>query len=274
MNCPVCGADLKDKKVCECGWEEKEEKTAEEVVEETTEQVLPEDEDKVFNIEGVDDEALASTFGTPEELDEYLREYEIDFKKIQENEQKQKAKKKTPWGVAFVSLIAGVLATLIVIGSLNGTIVNLFDRVMYGSPQPTVENFVTAFFETYDAKGVVKQSSPCLLSNFNANIGDVEAAEQSVNGYFEYMLYNNALIKAKFKRVIEFEYIKNGTDEFEDYLDEYKALGDEKLSKVKDITAFYSALIELETEQYGETYPSYTEVICVKINGDWLVHSF
>ena len=295
MKCPVCGADLENKKVCECGWEEKEETTAEDVTNETTEQVLPENEDKIFNIEGVDDESLAAAFGTPEELDEYLREYEIDFKKIQEEEERQsrKTKKKTPWGVAIVSFLAGVLATLIVIGSLNGTILKLFDRVMYGSPKTSVETFFDCVYETHNEDEFLKVISPYqretvknaaiqfvsygYVDSFeideNVDVNDDKAFAPYVKAYLSYFASSGYSVKIDSFESSDVIYYNNTSSTYDLYAKQYlpKSTDNKNVQLYADINCSLDLTIKSDQTSQSESSTEEYKIVCAKIDGKWQV---
>ncbi len=292
MNCPVCGTDLKDKKVCECGWKEKEE-TTEEVATETTEQVVPESEDKILDIEGADEENLDVALGVDEELDEYLREYEIDFKEIQENEEKPKTKKKTPWGVAIISFLAGVLATLIVIGSLNGTILRLFDRVMYGSPKASVETFFDCIYETQKEDEFLNVISPYqketvksaamqfvaygYVDSFkvdeNVDVNDDKAFKPYVKAYLSYFASSGYGVKIDNFEVSDIIYYNNASDTYDAYATQYlpKSTDNKNVQLYADVNCSLDLTITSEQTSESESSTEEYKLVCAKIDGVWKI---
>ncbi|MBQ4155823.1 MAG: hypothetical protein IJD90_03350, partial [Clostridia bacterium] len=157
MICPVCGFDMKEEKTCEkCGFEASEN-------EQTLEPETDVDFDSLEKIK-VDFEEVDGEQEVQEDvISETVENLEVDFDEINQNVSEEKKSKNGMWGVSFVSFIAGVLATLIVVGCLNGTIVSYFDRITNGTPYETVESFCDFYFQdSPNADNMVKTFSPYL----------------------------------------------------------------------------------------------------------------
>ena len=170
MKCEKCGAELDENNICPIcdNKPEGEEITA------NSEREVADNETKI-DIEAL--ENLKVDFEEVEGLEQSGQEYTekddfkassdelvIDFDEINNNVKNTAEKKNnSSWLVAFVSFIAGVLATLITIGCFNGTIINYFDRITNGSPKDAVESFCKFYYQTdSNAKKLTEIFSPYL----------------------------------------------------------------------------------------------------------------
>lgn len=263
MICPKCGFDMGEEKTCEkCGWvEESAEIQNNEISEDNSieSEETQADLNSLENInvdfnevEGTDSEAEDEVKTSPDDL-------VIDFDEINEKSKDMKNKKSgSSWLVALVSFIAGVLATLIVVGCLNGTVITYFDKVTNGTPYEVIEKFCKSNFETNNAKDFTAACSPFyraeILSaiqqqseyyNMETNLDyDMDVTKDSnfvpVAEYF----MKNFVVSDTQKMIIDnieyqgIEYYKSGTDEFHSYLDEYKGSSNSVVAQAKGVSLF------------------------------------
>ncbi len=222
MICPICGFDMKEETVCEkCGFEE-----------------TKVDFEALENIK-VDFDDVETAEDVEEKVSVEDEDLEIDFEQIDQKTVENKPKKSNFWGVSIVSFLAGVLATLIVVGSLNGTIISYFDKVTIGTPYETVESFCDFYFQDNPTvEGMVESFSPYLRSqivselaqygfdtevDLNADVTDDEKFKDVAKFYLD--LVNDSNEQTTKITSIEYEdvqYYKSGSDEFNTYLEEYK----------------------------------------------------
>lgn len=271
MICPICGFDMQDEKTCEkCGWVAEDTEKVAEQPEEKAE--IVENNDEIETIEGLDVDLneVATDEETQETEDEFASSEEdlvIDFDEI-DNSVVEQAPKGNNWMVSLVSFLAGVLATLIVVGCFNGTIVQQFDKLTNGTPYDVVESFCKLQFGIItDADEMVRTNSPFFreqiigqLEYYNQMTGSVSEVNldidvtndkeyKEVARYYLDMLAmnNNQKVKITNLEFTGIEYYKSGSDEFEAYLAEYKAGGDE-LEKTDNISIFANVTFNLAYE--------------------------
>jgi len=238
MICPICGFDMKDEKNCEkCGFELSEN-------EQTLEPETDVDFDSLEKIEVDFEEVDGEQEVQEDEISETVENLEVDFDEINQNVAEEKKSKSGMWGVSFVSFIAGVLATLIVIGCLNGTIVSYFDRITNGTPYETVESFCDFyFFADLDADNMVKTFSPYYRAQIAAELAqynfqnDVDlnfdltddtkfkdVADFYINLINDPSTPLNKIKSIDFDKIV---YYKSDSEEFKTYLNKYKVVDNE-----------------------------------------------
>lgn len=256
MNCPKCGKDIGDKHLCECGWTDIEVNDVENKNdnEETNADLKSLENINVDfdEVNGVDNEVEDEVSASPDDL-------VIDFDTINEKTDKNPSKKSgSNFLVALVSFIAGVLATLVVVGCLNGTIINYFDKFSNGTPYEVIESFCKSNFETNDAKAFTKASSPYYRAQIASAIKqqssyygtqvdvnlDVDVTKDSEFEKIADYFMKNYVVSDTQKMIINkidysgIEYYKSGSDEFKNYLNEYKSSSDENVAKAKGVSLF------------------------------------
>lgn len=240
MFCPKCGFDMEDNKICEkCGYDS-----------ETVETQNEELEDIKVNFDETDSNEIEKEDEVVANEDDLV----IDFDEIEEN-QPIKPANSGSWLVALVSFVAGVLATLIVIGCVNGTVMSAFDKVVNGNPQDTVTTFVKTNFETADAKVFTENASVYYRSYIASTLASYAQQGYSIDvdtdidvtddekflDIAKFWLSGNSSYKIQVDNVEinNVEYYKSDSDEYETNIEKYKSSSDEKVVKsADDVTVF------------------------------------
>lgn len=258
MYCPKCGADIADNHSCEkCGWSENDANTEE--VKNFDEVETQADLNSLENLNVDFNEVDGFETEKEDEANFSDDDLKIDFETI-DNGVKAKPGKKSGSTiiVSLISFIAGVLATLVVIGCVNGTVINYFDKFTNGTPYEVIENFCKSNFETNDAKMFTKTSSPYYRAQIASAIKqqstyygqqvDVDLdCDVTKNSEFEKVadyFMKNYVVSDTQKMVINkidfknIEYYKSDSDEFKSYLNEYKSSSNEKVAKAEGVSLF------------------------------------
>ena len=281
MKCENCGAALGDDNICpKCGWTLEERESSLD-----NENEIDADIDSLDNlvvdfdeIDGEDESEKAEfeedEFGASDD------ELAIDFDEINKSSDKSKGQKGgSSWLVAFVSFIAGVLATLITIGCFNGTIIGYFDRITNGSPKECVESFCKFYYQTdSSAKKMTKVFSPYLRAHIISELKsyveyagistdvnlDIDVTKDSefekVAEYYLNLVTSSSTQQVKITNLKfnTIEYYKSGTDEFNSYLSEYKSSSDENAAKADGVSVF--AKVSFKINYTVENIPQSTTV--------------
>ncbi len=235
MICPICGFDMKEELTCEkCGF----------VVQEHIDEDASTDFDALEKIEVDFNELENSEVIAEDEVLADESDLEVDFETIEQNSVDVKSKKSNNWGSSIVSFIAGVLATLIVVGCLNGTIINYFDKITNGTPYETIDTFCDYyFFDNPSVDDMVKTFSSYYRSqvvdelaqygfqndvDLYFDMNDDEKFKDVANFYLN--LINDTSSQSVKIKSINYDYItyyKSGSEQFESYLKKYKLVDNE-----------------------------------------------
>lgn len=286
MKCEKCGVKLDENNICPiCGMKPENEQISNNSEQETIEADTKVDVESLENLEVNfdEDDGLEESEQENAENDDFKAssdELVIDFDEINHNVKNTNDKKSnSSWLVAFVSFIAGVLATLITIGCFNGTIINYFDRITNGSPKECVESFCKFYYQSDgDAKKITDVFSPYFreeLVNELKSYAEYAGTSMDVNfdidvtndGEFEkfaefYLDFVKSLstqkVSIKNLKYNSIEYYKSGTDEFNSYLSEYKSSSDEKVAMAEGVSVF--AKITFKIDFTVESIPQTTTV--------------
>lgn len=286
MKCEKCGVELDENNICpKCG-----RKPEDEQISDTSEQEIIETETKVDveslenlevnfdEVDGLEDSEQQSV-----ENDDFKAsndELVIDFDEINHNVKNTNDKRNnSSWLVAFVSFIAGVLATLITIGCFNGTIINYFDRITNGSPKECVENFCKFYYQSdIDAKKMTEAFSPyvreMLVNDLKSYVEyskvpidinlDIDVTKDSefekIAEYYLDLVTSSSTQKVSITNlnINNIDYYKSGTDEFNSYLSEYKSSSNDKVSKAEGVSVF--AKVAFKVNCTVESIPQATTV--------------
>ncbi len=282
MKCKKCGMDMAESAVCpECGWRPEDDfDIPEDSAEFETEVDIDSLENLQFNFNEVDG-------GSEYEQEDYEKddfdtsndELVIDFDEINQNVvTSHKHKGSSSWLVAFVSFIAGVLATLITIGCFNGTIISYFDRITNGTPTETVENFCKFYYQSdSDVEKITNAFSPYLRAQIVSELQsyvEYYGVEADINldidvtndsEFAKVAEYYLSLVTQSLSQKItitsldykNIEYYKSGTDEFNSYLSEYQSSSDEKVAAAEGVSLFakvsFSISYDIKTIQQETT---------------------
>lgn len=250
MFCPKCGFDMEDNKICEkCGFNSETVETQNEELEDIK----------------VDFDENASAEVETETEDEVVAKEEdlvIDFDEIQEN-QPIKPANSGSWLVSLVSFIAGVLATLVVIGCVNGTVMSCFDKVVNGNPSDTVTSFLKTNFETADTDVFTDISSIYYRSYIASTLEsyaeqgysvdvdtDIDVTDdKAFKEVAKFWLTGNSSYTIKVDDVIinSVDYYKSSSDEYNTNIEKYKSSTDEKVADAaKNATVFAKVSFSLD----------------------------
>lgn len=239
MICPKCGFDMEDNKVCEkCGFE--------------SESIENNEKLEDITVDFVENESAEAEI--EDEVAVCEEDLVIDFDEIDEKKTEKPANSGS-WLVAVVSFIAGVLATLIVIGCVNGTVMSCFDKVVNGNPKDVVTSFVKTNFETADSKKFTDISSVYYRSYIASTLSSYASQGYSIDvdtnvdvtddekfqKIAEFWLTGNSAYKIKVNSVdvSAVEYYKSNSDEYKEYIEKYKTSSNEKIvDAAKDVTVF------------------------------------
>lgn len=266
MKCEKCGAELDENNICPiCGANSTEEQIAVDSEQKNLETETEVDIESLENLKVDFDEVDGSETTEQEETekDDFIvtsDELVIDFDEINNNAKNIVVKKNnSSWMFAFVSFIAGVLATLITIGCFNGTIINYFDKITNGSPKDTVESFCKFYYQTDStAKKITEIFSPYLreqivseLKSYTESTGastdvdfDIDVTNdgdfEKVAEFYLDLITNSSTQKISITKLDfdSIEYYKSGTDEFNSYLSEYKNSENEKVANAEGVSVF------------------------------------
>ena len=312
MICPICGFEMQDEKTCEkCGFTVKEnDQTQEEetVVDFEALEKVEVDLEEVDEVDETDDTEEDDVLLDDEDLT-------VDFDEIDNMVLDKKSSKAGLFVSSFISFVAGVLATLVVIGCLNGTIISYFDRITNGSPNETVESFCKFYFmDEPSADDMVETFSPYLRSkivseleyynsngevDLNIDVNDNKKFKDVAEYYIDLVSQSNTqktdITSIEFTDV---EYYKSGSDEFNNYMQEYKSVdkdakGVSLFANVSFTIKFDVTTVEEETNAIPETTKKNNKsetttkapktktesmvykcsVVCVKINDNWCVYN-
>lgn len=293
MICPKCGYDMGEEKVCTvCGFENEEvveeelEENETEVNETETEVDYNSLEELKVDFDEVDDD-------TNEEDDEVLldeTDLNVDFNEIDMASQRKSRKKgMSSWLVALVSFIAGVLATLITIGCINGTLITCFDFITNGNPCEAVEKNLFASYVTYDAKDFTDSTSLYYRNSlieylqyyqsmgyeFDTDLEIDASDDKAFNKLAEYYLTQivaSEAEKASIENVkyLDVNFVKSGTDSFDTYLKTYKESNNEKVAKAEGVSAFAELVYNVDFKYESGTKESKLfKTTCVKVDNKW-----
>ncbi len=271
MICPICGFEMQEEKTCEkCGWVAEETKEAIDQQETNALEVEPEVNSEEVQGLDVDLQGIEDAEEVKEVEDEFASTDEdlvIDFDEIDNNVVKE-VPKSNSWAVSLVSFLAGVLATLVVIGCFDGTIVKQFDKLSNGTPYEVIESYCNLNFGiSLDSDEMINTYSPYLRAQVVNNIEyynqmtgatseldlDVDVtkdeefkdiAKYYLDTYFE---GSNQTVKINKLDFTDVEYYKSGSEEFEAYLSEYKS-GAEELANADNVSVFANVIFDLSFE--------------------------